>query len=195
MSSKWDDYHKIRPYLNKEDETFFIQRFCDFFSEYKINSINKFNVLDIGSGHGKFTNIFLQIFKQLTSIEPNIELYKKLQERYDKNIITNKLITFNTTIEKYKTNKKYDMIIFMHVFLFLKDKQYILNKISKMLKSNKYIMICEPSQFLGFQKNKYKLQRMMTDTVKYIGKSRKFEVIYYGFIIKNSLCFLLKKIE
>ena len=56
-------------------------------------------------------------------------------------------------------------------------------------------MICEPSQFLGFQKNKYNFQKIMTDTVKYIGESRKFELIYYGFIQKNSLCFLLKKID
>ena len=110
--SKWNNYNETRPYLSNEMEKHKIKQLTDFFSEYNIN-VAKFSALEVGAGHGIYTGILFNIFDKLIAIEPNTELYNKLTNRYAEKGVS----TYNVSIEKFKTNKKFDTIIFMNVFL------------------------------------------------------------------------------
>ena len=187
--SIWNNYNETRPYLSNEMEKHKIKQLTDFFSEYNIN-VAKFSALEVGAGHGIYTGILFNIFDKLIAIEPNTELYNKLTNRYAEKGVS----TYNVSIEKFKTNKKFDTIIFMNVFLFVKNKQKVLVELATMIKSNKFLIIMEPFKFLKFDGQKHNIQKLMTDTVIFITKSKKFELVYYGFILNGQICFILKKI-
>lgn len=188
MSINWSNYFEIRPYYTQDDEQLKIKKLKNFFINNNIKFSN-YSILEVGAGHGIFTNIFLSLFKKITSIEPNLELYKKLNEKYD----NKKLIKYNKSFENFKSSKKYDMIIFMNVFLFVENKNKVLIKLSKMLNSRKYVIIMEPARFINLN-NKSLNKKLMKDTIISINKSKKFELIHYGFILNGLICYILKKI-
>ena len=188
--NRWDDYSD-RPYFSHDIETKYKDRLSEFLDMYGITHTQDFKALEVGSGHGIYTNILHQVFGELTAIEPNLILFNILEERFSTVQTTN---TLNVNVELFNPTHKFDMIIFMHVFLFVDNKQHILNKMSKLLKSRKYIMIMEPAKFLNFGQNIKKINDRMTDTVNCIAKSRKFELIYHGYIFSGSLCYLLRKL-
>lgn len=52
--------------------------------------------------------------------------------------------------EEFTTNKKFDAIFFINVFLFMQDKHKILLNLYSLVKQHKYTIIVEPLRFLKF---------------------------------------------
>jgi len=179
----WSSYYQNRPYFDKEKEQLMSERLQHFLSEYNID-FKTLTAIEIGAGHGIYTGIFIKTFKTVMAIEPNINLCKLLKSKYKK------LQIYNKSIETLERKQTHDVAIFANVFLFIQDKNHILDKLSSLI--NTYVLIMEPAKFLIFEK-KHKIQKKMTSSVIAISSHANFDLIFYGFIFKNQLCFLLKK--
>lgn len=121
----------------------------DFTYRNTLEIINKYipkkgNVFDIGSATGTIS--FYLASKGFT-VE-GVELSKNAVKyaNLNKEIFGLKNISFfNATIEDFKSNKKYDLIICLEVLEHLKDDRKCLKKITSYLKKNSILVISVPS--------------------------------------------------
>ena len=103
---------------------------------------NKFHVLEIGCGSGvilKYLSIKFKFKKKnLTGIEPSVNIYKELRFNRFFQI-------YNKFLDNLTTKKKYDFIIMDNVFEHFEYPRKSLKKINQILKENGIIYIAIPN--------------------------------------------------
>ena len=192
MSIDWSNYSKTRNYLSDSEIKIYQKILQKFFTTYSIIN-KKMDVLEIGSGHGIYTILLSKLFKSVLATEPNSTLHSDLNSIIKKKKINN-VTTKRVFAEELSSSNTFDMIVCMNVFLFLQDKQKILLKFNNLLKSkNSYLVIMEPIRFLMFHGKKTKRSKQMMETNIFVHKSKKFDLVYYGKILKPYICYILKK--
>jgi 2-polyprenyl-3-methyl-5-hydroxy-6-metoxy-1,4-benzoquinol methylase len=175
MSWDWWINEKL-PNLNKIYKYIELSQFI--FNKFSIEN-KKREVLEIGAGHGLKTYWLHKLFKSLDSIEPNKILYNELNNMIKKNNINN-VNTINTSIENFKTTKKYNIILFINCLVFIKNKKKILNKCKTLLEKDGHILILESTNFLKLEKINTDINIKMIDSINTITTNLK--IIYYGIV-------------
>lgn len=94
-----------------------------------------FKIADVGSGAGSMISI-LNNFGEVTAIEPDVELAKYLQNRYD-----SKIEVINLNFEDFRPVQPYNLITFFDVLEHLENDDQILKKINSLL-NNKGFFVC-----------------------------------------------------
>ena len=112
-----------------------------------INNLNIKNktLCDFGAGEGQFLEFLKQkkLGCKLFGIEPSIKNCKILSNK--------KINNFKGTVEDYsktKNKKKFDIVTLMWTLCNTSNSYDIINKASKLLKNNGYIVIAESSRIL-----------------------------------------------
>lgn len=98
-------------------------------------------LLDVGSSTGAFPFLMKRIGVSCDSVEPNEKHTALAQKLYG-------TTHFNTVIENFKTEKKYDMITIFDAFEHLSDPGKFLNKAHELLEENGFIYIELPTIYL-----------------------------------------------
>lgn len=110
-------------------------------------------VLDLPCGTGENSIIFSDKVKNLTCVDANLKalnLYKK-KIRLMK-VEKNKFQFINTSLEKFKLKKKFDIILFEGLLHHTLNPYTNFNKIIKFLKKDGFIIVGTVSELGGFQK-------------------------------------------
>lgn len=191
MNKDWSNY-KEREYY-PEDMLTLRKNILKKFFEYNKMNATEMNVLEIGAGHGINTILLSKIFKQINATEPNEELYNLLKNKVVEDKIDN--VTVNKlSAETLEETSKYDIIICMNSFLFIKNKEYILDKFYNLINPGGYLLVMEPLKFLFFTDKKTLSNELMESSLINIITSKKFKILYYGIVLKGLVCYLLQKI-
>jgi protein-L-isoaspartate O-methyltransferase len=191
MNKDWSNY-KERAYY-PEDLLTLRKNILKKFFEYNKMNATEMNVLEIGAGHGINTILLSKIFKEINATEPNEELYNLLKNKVVEDKIDN--VTVNKlSAETLEETSKYDIIICMNSFLFIKNKEYILDKFYNLINPGGYLLVMQPLKFLLFTDKKTLSNELMESSLINIITSKKFKILYYGIVLKGLVCYLLQKI-
>lgn len=104
------------------------------------NSKNQ-DALEVGVGNLRKSIKLSELFKSYTGLEPELKFYNRSKEICKIHNCKIKLV--NSTIEEFKTKKKFDVILFFNVFHFV-DTKIIMNILLKLLKPKGKIIVSEP---------------------------------------------------
>lgn len=123
-AKNWKDYWsgKVRPYLGK-------------------------NVLEVGAGIGTNTINFInnENIKKWVSIEPDVELSRKIESNLKNEKGFNKLEVIPSFLTNYKTDIKFDSIMYIDVIEHIeKDKDELVTALSY-LKEGGYLIVLVPA--------------------------------------------------
>lgn len=115
--------------------------------KYKIKK--KPTILEVGAGIGSFCYLAKKskFFSKIKAIEPSEENVKFARKKG--------LDVFEGTVEKFKTKKKYDIIVNFEVLEHLHSPKFFLKSIKKYLKNNGMIFLTCPNG-MGFDIQKLK---------------------------------------
>lgn len=123
--------------------------FSEIFNFLKKNNIS--SVLEIGSGTGILLNELKEHFPNITfsGIDPNVSGFHNLKK------ITNNLnndghniVVENTDVEKFKSDKKFDLIFSVNVFEHVSDQlQYLIKTHNLLNKNGLNIILCPNYDF------------------------------------------------
>ena len=162
---------RIIDYKNKKKIIFFLKK------KFKSQPLN---IIDIGAHEGESIDIFIKNFniKKIYSFEPNINLFKKLTQKYD--LINNKIILFNCGLGKKDEVKPLNIMVDSSSSTFntidensayFKRKQKIFNiffKSKNIIKKQQEIKIEKLSNIIKNQSiNKIDLLKIDTEGFEY----------------------------
>ena len=182
----WSNW-KRHGYLTEKHSNIIKKEYEELFNFYDIET-EKMSLLEIGSGHGRLTLIYEKLFKKILAIDSE----KSLIDLFNKKIKKEKLKKIKTKtvkFEKFKSKKKFDLIIFSQSFLWMDNKEECLSKVKDLLKSdlksNGYLLVVEP-YFMGKFHKKFKLNhKRMIDSLNTLMASKHFELIHFHTKGKN----------
>lgn len=151
---------------------------ANFHIKYCITFIKKYlkgDVAEIGAGCGSFTRHFLnKEINTLTLTEKDQKNFKILNEKY-----SGKQNIFVTKESIFELQKKFDVVMYLHVLEHIKeDKKEILDA-TKKVKKNGLLIIMAPAH-----------QKMYSNLDRHVGHFRRYEKDFFD----NNFP-LLKKIE
>lgn len=192
MDNNWKTWKKIE-YFNENALNLQLNKLNSLFNLHKVNSKN-YSVLEIGSGHGRYTIIFQKLFKKVLALDPESELIDLLNDKILEYGIDN-ISTVVSKFEDFNTKSKFDMILFTQSLLWMPDKQKAILKCDKLLKKNGYLVIIEPIGFLN-SLDKNRLNNLMIQSLNTIICSKKFTLLHFftfGLRINDQIIYLLKK--
>lgn len=118
-----------------------IKKIIALCKKYKIKK--KPTILEIGAGIGSFCYLAKKskFFSEIKAIEPSVENVKHARKKG--------LDVFEGTVEKFRTKKKYDLIVNFEVLEHLHSPKFFLKLIKKYLKNNGIIFLTCPNG-MGF---------------------------------------------
>lgn len=138
--------------MNNNAYKFVQKNYVDEFS--KKNLRNK-TVLEVGCGHGFYSNIFSNVARNVEGFDYNQEYIDLAKKTFNKKNL--KFFRQDITKINNDTLSKYDYIFLIDVYLFLFDKSFqnilfkkkniILRNIFKLLKENGKLIIIDPHNF------------------------------------------------
>ena len=123
--------------------------FSEIFNFLKKNNIS--SVLEIGSGTGILLNELKEHFPNITfsGIDPNVSgyhNYKKITNNLNND--GHNIIVENIDVEKFKSEKKFDLIFSVNVFEHVSDQlQYLINTHNLLNKEGLNIILCPNYDF------------------------------------------------
>jgi 2-polyprenyl-3-methyl-5-hydroxy-6-metoxy-1,4-benzoquinol methylase len=171
------------------------KRYLHYYSNTKKYLEDKSSkILDIGSAFGTGIGVFRKKGFQTHCLEPEINRFKILKRK--------KFIAFNSTIEKFKTHNKYDLIIMSHSLEHCEDLNLAISKARSLLKNNNsilYVEVPNALKSLDFFDNFYLPHRnnFNIDNLKFLFYKKNFSVIKSKIIYLsdegNSINLILKK--
>jgi len=113
--------------------------------KYLGKSPEEINVLDVGSGRGDFSIQMAKAFKSVVAVEPYKEAYLYAKKNTPKQL---KTIRFkNSSIEKFESKNKYDLIVALTIFEHLKNQKKAFNKMFSLLREGGVIYITAPNKY------------------------------------------------
>ncbi len=190
--NKWSNY-KNKEYLSQEilDEN--KSYYSTLFTKFNIETLNK-TAIEIGAGHGMFTEIFINFFKRYSVIEPNNELFNELTTLINNKYNTEKTRLIKTTCEDLQIKKQLSFVIFTHSFQFTNFEKCKKN-IDKILKNNGYLLILLP--FIPFQLNNdfdknQKWRNQILNTINFLITMDGYNLLYLS--LKKYYILLFQKI-
>ncbi len=192
MDNKWKTWKKVE-YFDEKCIAFLLNKLSSLFNLHKINSKN-YSVLEVGSGHGRYTIIFQKLFKKILALDLESELIELLNNKISEEGFNN-ISTITSNFEDFKINNKFDMILFTQSLLWIPDKQKAILKCDKLLKKNGYLVIIEPIVFLN-SLDKNKLNNLMIQSLNTIICSKKFTLVHFftfDLRFNDQIIYLLKK--
>lgn len=163
---------------------------------------NDKKVLDIGSATGTLCFYLASKVLSIDGIELSLNAYR--QAKLNKNKLGVKNVNFiNSSIEEYKTDKKYDLVMCFEVLEHIENDLLVLQKINKMMKENSTFVISIPSKnaplhklgmLIKFDKRVGHLRRYSFDEIGQkinlsgfeIVRSFKYEGILRNFLFTNN---------
>lgn len=160
-----DYYNKMVRKLEKDYSYFrwFDSDYSRFeFSQIKRTILKVFKdkefgkVLEIGAGDGAWTKILLQKSQQLTALDISEEMIKKIKIKLPD--ISNLDFVCKDFLENNLESEQYDLIVLVHCFEYLPDKNKAIEQIHRLLKKGGYVLIVTKNPCaLIFPKRKKKL--------------------------------------
>jgi ubiquinone/menaquinone biosynthesis C-methylase UbiE len=120
MDNNWKTWKKVE-YFDEKDTTFHQNKLNLLFNLHKINSKN-YSVLEVGSGHGRYTIIFQKLFKTILALDLESELIDLLNNKISEKSFNN-ISTIRSNFEDFNTKSKFDMILFTQSLLWITDKK------------------------------------------------------------------------
>ena len=138
MASEWWDpkgkfkpLHKFNPIRIRYIKENIISNFK---LKNKIKALGGVNILDIGCGGGLLSEPMQRLGANVTGIDASIKNIKIAKLHAKKNKL--KINYLCTSPEKFKINKKFDVILNMEIVEHVEDIQFFLESCSKLLKKN-----------------------------------------------------------
>jgi len=119
--------------------------FSEIFDFLKNNNIS--SVLEVGSGPGILINEFKTFFPKISfeGIDPNINGFHKLKRVSEKLKKDYNIKILDSNVEKYRENKKFDLIFSVNVFEHVSDQSLYLSNTQEALKKNGFNIILCPN--------------------------------------------------
>ena len=151
-------------------------------------------ILDIGSAFGTGIDVFRKKGFETHCLEPEINRFKVLKKK--------KFVAFNSTIEKFKTHNKYDLIIMSHSLEHCEDLNLAISKARSLLRNGNsilYIEVPNALKSLDFFDNFYLPHRnnFNIENLKYFFCKKNLSVIKSKNVFfsdeGHSISFVLKK--
>ena len=167
---KLDNLSKTAVYVDSFQKKI-LNKTLDYCNKY----FNGGNVLIMGaSEHGYEIDKLIDKFEKIDVIEGSSKIVKNLKLKY-KNINAKDIL-----FEEFNSDKKYDLILMMHILEHVEDPDYILKKYSKFLEKNGKIIIIVPNansfhRLLGVEMELIKSQYDLTEGDLSIGHKRVFD--------------------
>ena len=138
MASEWWDpkgkfkpLHKFNPIRIRYIKENIISNFK---LKNKIKALGGVNILDIGCGGGLLSEPMQRLGANVTGIDASIKNIKIAKLHAKKNKL--KINYLCTSPEKFKINKKFDVILNMEIVEHVEDIQFFLESCSKLLRKN-----------------------------------------------------------
>ena len=117
--------------------------------KYLKKNSGEINVLDVGSGRGDFSIQMAKVFKKVVAVEPFKDAYvyaKKNSPKQLKNIVFK-----HSTIEKFESKNKYDLIVALTIFEHLSNQKKAFNRMFSHLNDGGLIYITAPNKYWIFE--------------------------------------------
>lgn len=113
---------------------------------------NQLKILDVGSGHGDYTEEFSKYTKKVVGVEPYADAYK-----YSIKNRRNKKINYrNNLVEDLKTKEKFDLVVCLTTIEHMPNAERSFIKIYKMMRSNSILYLTAPNKLWPYD-NHYNL--------------------------------------
>ena len=130
-NGKFKPLHKFNPVRIKYIKENIISNFK---LKNKAKPLDKINILDIGCGGGLLAEPMQRLGAHVTGIDASIKNIKIAKIHAKKNNLN---INYScSSPEKFKTSKKFDVILNMEIVEHVEDLQFFLRSCSKLLKKN-----------------------------------------------------------
>ena len=133
---KFKPLHKFNPIRIKYIKENIIHNFK---LNYKIKPLRGVNILDIGCGGGLLSEPMQRLGANVTGIDASINNIKTAKIHAKKSGLNIKY--FCSSPEKFKVNKKFDVILNMEIVEHVEDIQFFLKCCSKLLRKNGLMFI------------------------------------------------------
>lgn len=117
--------------------------------DYLLNKLKKYvnldtcDLLDVGSGNGRFATLFGPKIKSYSGVEPDEEYLKIAKETIPKDA---KAEYYKGSAEKIPLSKKFDVIFYGFSWHFIQDFDKAIKEAKRHLKEDGIIVIYEPSK-------------------------------------------------
>jgi 2-polyprenyl-3-methyl-5-hydroxy-6-metoxy-1,4-benzoquinol methylase len=164
------EYHSNAGNISKETEN----RFNNIFNFLQPHIIKESSILDIGCATGALLSIFKKNgYEDVTGVDPSESCCKIAKEYYDVNVI-------HSDIFKFKTEKKYDLIILSGVLEHIYDLQTLIKQVKEMLSETGMLFIVVPDVRNFYNKLQVPFQQFSTEHLQYfdIISLRKLSSLY-----------------
>lgn len=99
-------------------------------------------VLDVGSGHGLYSNYLAKNVRKVIGVEPYLSAYKaslKFQRQ-------GKVIMYNVLVEDLKVKEKFDVVVCLTVLEHMPDQEKSLQKIYSLMKKESIMYLTVPNK-------------------------------------------------
>jgi len=98
------------------------------------------NILKLGCGEGIWTEVLIKIYRKVVVVDASEFLLKHLKEK-----LGNAVECYNSLIEEFETDKKFDTILAAHILEHVEDPVKVLAKAKTWLSKNGQIIIVVPN--------------------------------------------------
>lgn len=140
-ASIWSNY-KDKGYFTKEQLDNHKDFYKTLFTKLEINTQDK-TAIEIGAGHGIYTEVFVDLFKRYSAIEPDTTLFDDLKLLVTTKYSDKSIKLLNSTCENLLIDGQSSFMIFTHSFQFT-DFEQCKHIIDRILKINGYLLILLP---------------------------------------------------
>lgn len=193
--SNWSSY-KNRKYLTEEKLKFYSNFYSQLFDSFKIDTKDQ-TVIEIGAGHGIFTEVFINFFKKYTAAEPNETLNESLKELIDDKYKDKEVKVLNSNCEDLDVKGELSFVIFTNSFQFT-DFTKCKETIDKILKKNGHLLITLPFGPFMFKDDKSvfdkqeKWRESIIKTITFLMNMQGYKVIYFNKMMAGVVLLLEK---
>jgi hypothetical protein len=145
--------NNLTQYIGNELELFQYAVNWKSYYKSKIESYIKGSVLEVGAGFGSTTKVLCsKNCKIWTALEPDIDMYKKLQKLKSENTLPCNLEIYNTDLLNLNNDILYDTIIYIDVLEHIENDQDELNCAFSKLSNSGHLIILSPAHNFVFSK-------------------------------------------
>lgn len=126
-----------------------VREIVEVAKKYIRKPLKSISVLDVGSGHGEYSTEMAKFFGKVTGIEPIKDVYKDaIRQNIKKN-----LKLFNSKIEDFKSEQKYDLVTHLTVFEHMSTPKKGFDRIFSLLNKNGIIYLTAPNKYWLFEQH------------------------------------------
>lgn len=126
-----------------------VREIVEVAKKYLNKPLKSISVLDVGSGHGEYPTEMAKFFGKVTGIEPLEDVYKgAIRQNSKKN-----LKLFNSKIEDFKSEQKYDLVTHLTVFEHMSTPKKGFDRIFSLLNKNGVIYLTAPNKYWLFEQH------------------------------------------